>query len=78
MRGGIPGPLFLFCDNESLTRASFYAALDRVLKELHLDPSLFNTHSFRIGAVTSAEQAGVSDSHLKALGGWKGLLFFCF
>ena len=36
-----------------------------------MDPSKYNTHSFRIGAAASAKQAGVSDSHLKALGRWK-------
>jgi len=68
MRGGAPGPFFLFSKNKSLTRASFSASLDRILKELHLDPSLFDTHSLKIGAATSAKQARVSDSHLKALG----------
>ena len=35
-----------------------------------MDPSQFNTHSFRIGADTSAKQADVSDSHLRVLGRW--------
>ena len=69
-RGGTPGPLFLFSDNKSLTRASFSAALNRALKELQMDRSQFKTHSFRIGAATSAKQAGVSDSHLRVLGRW--------
>ena len=69
-RGGTPGPQFLLPNNKSLTRESFSAALDGALKELHMDPGHFNTHSFRIGAATSAKRAGVSDSHLKALGRW--------
>jgi len=32
MRGGTPDPLFLFSNNKSLTRASFSAALDGILK----------------------------------------------
>ena len=43
--------------------------LNEALEELQMDPSQFNTHSFRIGAATSAKQAGISDSHLKALAG---------
>ena len=50
---------------------SFSTALNKALEELHMDPSQFNTHSFRIGAATSAKQAGMSDAHLKALGRWR-------
>lgn len=34
-----------------------------------MDPPSFNTHSFIIGAATSAKQASSSDSHLKFLAG---------
>ena len=70
-RGSTPGPLFLFSDKKWLTRGTFSTALNSALEELQMDPSKYNTHSFRIGAATSAKQAGVSDSHLKALGRWK-------
>ena len=71
MRGGTPGPLFLLPNNQSLTRTSFNSALNKTFQELNLDYHQFNTHSFRIGAATSAKRAGLSDSHLKALGRWR-------
>ena len=48
-RGHTPGPLFSFSDSKWLTRDSFSTALNKALEELHMDPSRFNTHSFRIG-----------------------------
>ena len=69
--GGAPEPLFVFSDSKRLTRESFSTALNKALEELQMDPSQFNTHSFRIGAATSAKQAGISDTHLKALGRWR-------
>ena len=71
IRGGTPGPLFLLPNNQSLTGASFRSALKKAFQELHMDHHQFNTHSFRNGAATSAKRAGVSDSHLKALGRWR-------
>ena len=74
MRGGTPGPLFLFPNNKLLTRRSFSAALNEALKELRMDPRHFNTHSFRIGAATSAKR-GVSVTHtLKPLAGGEVML----
>ena len=70
-RGGAPGPLFLFSDGKWLTRQAFSKALNNALEELQMDSSQFNTHSFRIGAATSAKQVGISDSHVKALGRWQ-------
>ena len=70
-RGSRPGPLFILTNRKALTGSMFRTALKKALKELNLNPSSFNTHSFRIGAATSAKQAGISDSYLKAMGRWR-------
>ena len=43
----------------------------RILEKLSLKVHHYNTHSFRIGAATSAKQAGISDVHIKTLGRWQ-------
>ena len=45
--------------------------LDSLLEKLHFKKENFNTHSFRIGAVTSAKAANISDTHIQMLGRWK-------
>ena len=70
-RGNKPGPLFILRNDKMLTREMFGSALDRILTQLHLNKEHFNTHSFRIGAATSAKQAGMSDIHIKMLGRWR-------
>ena len=71
LRGNTSGLLFLLHDGRMLTRQIFSTILDSLLKELHLDQDNFNTHSFRIGAATSAKAASISDTHIQMLGKWK-------
>ena len=71
IRGNHPGPVFTFSDGRMLTRAIFGSELDRILEKLSLKVHHYNTHSFRIGAATSAKQAGISDVHIKTLGRWQ-------
>ena len=65
------GPLFILQDGRMLTRQTFGNLLDNVLDQLHLPSGEFNTHSFRIGAATSAKEAGISDSQIMMLGRWQ-------
>ena len=71
MRGNHKGPLFVFQDGRSLTRQRFSSALDGLLKQFHINAHCYNTHSFRIGAATTARQANIPDSLIKMLGRWK-------
>ena len=75
VRGGQPGALFMERDGTVLTRQLFSRALKDIFDELKLNYCDFNTHSFRIGAATTANQAGISDTHIKALGRWKSNAF---
>lgn len=65
------GPLFIFEDGSSLTRNRFSSALNGLLNQLQMDARCYNTHSFRIGAATSARQANIPDALIKMLGRWK-------
>ena len=71
VRDNRPGPLFILQDGRMLTRQTFGNLLDNVLDQLHLPSGEFNTHSFRIGAATSAKEAGISDSQIMMLGRWQ-------
>lgn len=75
IRGNQPGPLFCTPGGDPLTRAAFVAKVQAALASAGLDSSKFNSHSFRIGAATSASQAGVQDSAIKALGRWRSMAF---
>ena len=65
-------PIILFTVNRSLTHEQFSSALNNLLKQLKIDSQCYNTHSFHIGAATSARQANIPDKYIKILGRWKG------
>jgi len=65
------GALLITSDGSMLTRDMFASALIKVLYKIDLNTQLYNTHSFRIGAATSANQAGIPDLHIKTLGRWR-------
>ena len=75
VRGSQPGALFLTKQNRPLKQQHFCSALTAILIDIGLSPHNFNTHSFRIGATTSAKQANISDTHIKMLGCWRSDIY---
>ncbi len=64
-------PLFHFESGSPLTGHTFRRGLCDALHHLGYDASRYNTHSFRIGAATTAAEAGISADAIKTLGRWK-------
>ena len=71
LQGPKQGPLFLYQRGNYLTRQGFTTLLCTTLRQAGLDDSQYAAHSFRIGAATTAKEAGISDVHIKMLGQWK-------
>ena len=71
IRGAKPGPLFVLEDGTYLTRQRFAALLLSTLLQAGISDRCYTTHSFRIGAATTAKDSGISDVHIKILGRWK-------
>ena len=70
-----PGPLFITADHVSLILHRLTTSLLSILQTIWLDVRKYSTHSFRIGAATSAKDAGISDTHIQILGRWKSNAF---
>ena len=68
-------PLFTFSDGNPLTPSSCRYHLHRLLSQAGYRPDHFNTHSFRIGAATSAAVMGASSRAIKRLGRWRSRTF---
>ena len=64
-------PLFTFASGKPLSRSSCLKHLHAALSKMGYNHKNFNTHSFRIGAATSAAHAGISTSLIKVLGRWR-------
>ncbi|CAC5387889.1 unnamed protein product [Mytilus coruscus] len=69
--GFLSDPLFITGKKEALTRQFFLVKLKNILELCGYDPNLYNGHSFRSGAATSAGQARIEDHMIKVLGRWK-------
>ena len=68
-------PLFHFKNGPPLSMGTLRRILRRLLRNLGYQARSFNTHSFRIGAATSAAMKGLSAKNIKQLGRWKSRCF---
>ena len=75
VRGAKPGSLFIFKNGRFLTRDRLVTEIRTVLEQAGLDASKYCSHSFRIGAATTATTKGIEDSLIKTLGRWRSLAY---
>ena len=69
LRGSSAGPLFVWVDRSPLTAAHVNCYLREILSRAGVSGQ-FSSHSFRIGAATSAAAAGIPDHLIQTLGRW--------
>ncbi|XP_046565904.1 uncharacterized protein LOC124274582 [Haliotis rubra] len=71
------GYFFTHFDSSPLTKFQFQAVLKKALASIPepINPSLYSSHSFRIGAATTAALQGVSSQQIQELGRWKSAAY---
>ncbi len=74
-RGSKPGPFFTDSDSKVWLKCNFVDVIRHILRTLGLPQDQYAGHSFRIGAATSAAQAGIADSTIQTLGRWQSSAF---
>ena len=75
LRGTFPGPLFCFPPDIPISYAYFCSCLNKALVWAGLCPSQYKSHSFRIGAASTAAAQGISDEDIQHMGRWKSIAF---
>ena len=68
-------PLFVFRDGTYLTPNLVSSTLKASLRIAGYNPAAYSSHSFRIGAATSASASGMADHLIQKLGRWKSDAF---
>lgn len=68
-------PLFLTPGNNPMSRIWFVKHLKKVIIHCNLSPQQYSSHSFRIGAATTAASQGISAASLQQLGRWSSSAF---
>ncbi|XP_062617236.1 uncharacterized protein LOC134278946 isoform X2 [Saccostrea cucullata] len=68
-------PLFSFMDATSVSRKFFTDHMQLALSAFGIPKNLYQAHSFRIGAATTAAESGWSDIQIQYMGRWKSTAF---
>ena len=74
-RGASPGSFFRSESGAPLSKAQFVDKVRAALARAGVQQAGYSGHSFRIGAATTAAQAGLPDSVIQALGRWSSPAF---
>ena len=69
------GPLFIHMDKTPLTQYQVGTVLKTALEFRGYPSARFSSHSFRIGAATSAAMCGFSSEEIQQLGRWKSCAY---
>ena len=72
------GPYFCHFDGSPLTQYQFNAVLQEALAFIGLDGARITSHSFRIGAASSASQLGVANNDIQCMGRWRSDAFLTY
>lgn len=74
-RGRYAGSLFLDQQRQPVTRNLFCTRLKSCVRFCGLDPNLYKSHSFRVGACTLASEQNIPNETIRLLGRWKSDAF---
>ena len=77
LRGPSQGPLFLFQNGTVLTRVKFSKLVCETVLAAGWSGN-FTSHSFRVGAASTAASLGVPDYLIKALGRWNSNAYLLY
>ena len=75
LRGTTAGPLFMTNKLTPLTTYEFSKTFKTTLHLCNLDPKLYKSHSFRLGAATACAQKGIPFDVIRRLGRWQSDAF---
>lgn len=71
VRGDHEGPLFIKMNLKPINRSHYSKVIKDSIKYLGIDPTRYNTHSFRIGRATDLAILGASSRTIKLAGRWQ-------
>lgn len=72
------GTLFCHFDKSPLTKYQFNAVIKKALSVCGLQGLRFTSHSFRIGAATTAFELGVPQEDIQRMGRWRSDSVFSY